>query len=215
MVPINPLEHVVYQILNAQKRNYPFPHFYIENVFPDEFYNLLLKNLPDIFAPLPGGFKHREGAGPEGTPIADWDPDLLGSAVFMFFGKQFQERFPNKDLIPRFRCEFRFIRDEEGYSIGPHTDAVFKVASLLFYLPRFIGDVDMGTGIYVPDDRVRTCKGGPHYDFPGFKEVFRAPYRPNSCLGFWKTSNSWHAVQEISRKIQRDVLLFNIYAEKP
>jgi len=212
---MNPVEHVIYRLRNAKIDLYPYPHFFITEVFPPDFYTKLLNSLPedDSYEPLAGGYKSRtamkEGAALE--LIQPFNSEWFASNVLGMWGqKLFFERFQGQ---PGFRWDLRFIRDAEGYSIGPHTDAPFKVVSLLFYLPRSFSNVEHGTGIYVPDDHEKTCPGGPHYPFEGFTEVWRAPFSPNSCFGFWKTPNSWHAVAKISRKIRRDVFLYNIYSD--
>jgi hypothetical protein len=38
---------LIFSILNAADRIYPFPHFYCSDVFPKFFYDKILKNLPD------------------------------------------------------------------------------------------------------------------------------------------------------------------------
>lgn len=47
-------EFVHYQVANAEVRYYPFPHFYVAPVFPPDFYQLLLQNLPptDWYRPI-------------------------------------------------------------------------------------------------------------------------------------------------------------------
>src|SRR5271170_4266699 len=40
-------EHLLYRIGNVRIRSYPYPHFHIEEIFPDDFYQDLLANLPD------------------------------------------------------------------------------------------------------------------------------------------------------------------------
>lgn len=216
---MNPVEHVIYKLRNAKINHYPYPHFFVENVFPLDFYSNLLNALPedDSYEPFAGGYKSRTAL--KGELIQDGAMDRMvpfnseyfaSNVLGLWGGKLFFERFQGS---PNFRWDLRFIRDSEGYSIGPHTDAPFKVVSLLFYLPRSFSNVDYGTGIYVPDDHKKTCEGGPHYKFDGFSEVWRAPFSPNSCFGFWKTPNSWHAVAKISRKIRRDVFLYNIYSD--
>ena len=47
-------EHVLYRIFNAPVREYPYPHIYVENIFPDDFYAELRANWPDsaAFKPL-------------------------------------------------------------------------------------------------------------------------------------------------------------------
>lgn len=208
------VEHVIYRLRNATVGEYPYPHFFIRDVFPPEFYSEIIGSLPsdDAYAPLKGGYKSRIAATAYPRILAGFDTTHFASNVLSMFGKQFSERYPFHDR-PKFRAELRLIRDSEGYSIGPHTDAPYKVVSLLFYLPVDFLDMDCGTGIYVPKDGVMTCPGGPHHKFDGFTEIWRAPFVPNSCFGFFKTNNSWHAVQKISRKIRRDVLLFNIYEQ--
>jgi len=206
------LEHVIYKLRNAQINLYPYPHFYVKDVFPVDFYwRELLPSLPEdeAYEPLKGGYKSRVALKDPLELVRPFDSAEFASHVLSMWGERtFFERFQGK---PQFRWEIRFIRDSEGYSIGPHTDAPFKVVSLLFYLPKDFLDFGFGTGVYVPNDHQKTCIGGPHHKFEGFTEVFRAPFEPNSCFGFWKTQNSWHAVEKISRKIRRDVMLFNIY----
>jgi hypothetical protein len=47
-------EFVRYQIANAQVRPYPFPHFYVGSVFPDDFYRALQASLPrtEVLEPI-------------------------------------------------------------------------------------------------------------------------------------------------------------------
>lgn len=220
---MNPVEHAIYQIRNAPLNLYPFPHFYVRDVFPLDFYVSLLKSIEkQEYKPLAGGFKSRTACDDPNPLLGDgFSNGYFAAQMLSKFPKQCNERFPYK-ASASFQQEWRFIRDTEGYKIGPHTDAPYKVLSLLFYMSlEYVGaeegqyllgpEDDVGTSIYVPDDHKKTCPGGPHHPFDGFSEVFRAPFVPNSCLGFWKQDNSWHGVEKIVENIQRDVLLFNIY----
>jgi hypothetical protein len=47
-------EFVRYQIANAPLRRYPFPHFYVQPVFPEDYYRELLANLPrtEVLKPI-------------------------------------------------------------------------------------------------------------------------------------------------------------------
>ena len=38
--------HIAYEFGNARIRDFPFPHFYLENVFPVDFYEKIQLNLP-------------------------------------------------------------------------------------------------------------------------------------------------------------------------
>lgn len=208
---MNALEHVVYQLRNAKINEYPFPHFYIEEVFPWDFYAKLRENLPkdENYSEEVGKYKGRRFADPVDDLLQPFKSSYFAQQVLFTFKEGFMKRFP--DGGAKFSTDWRLVRDAEGYSIGPHTDAPWKVVSLLFYLPYSDVDFDCGTSIFVPDDHETTNIGGPHFKEDGFSKAFTAPYIPNSVFGFWKTDNSWHGVSEIQRKIQRDVLLFNIY----
>ena len=37
--------HVDYKIGNVPISNFPFPHFYLENIFPEDFYSKIQENL--------------------------------------------------------------------------------------------------------------------------------------------------------------------------
>lgn len=210
-MPANALEHVIYKIRNARILEYPFPHFFVENVFPDDFYWDFLASLPsdENYSNDMGSYANRVFAKPDDPDFAPFYDKRFTANVCKTFKDGFRHRFP--DGTASLSSEWRLVRDSEGYSIGPHTDAKWKVISLLFYLPWDKSDVDAGTSIYLPKDSGFTCPGGPHYNEQGFEKLWTAPFIPNSCFGFWKTDNSWHGVSEIQRKIRRDVLLFNVY----
>ena len=46
-------EFVHYQIANAPVRGYPYPHFYVQPVFPESFYQRILETMPDTEALTP------------------------------------------------------------------------------------------------------------------------------------------------------------------
>ena len=210
----DPVEHVIYKLRNAPVSRYPFPHFYAENVFPDDFYWNLLKNLPEDEKYSgdsgTGIYNNRRFAVLDALEFDEFKSNHFASSLLSIFPQDFHTRFP--DGKAKFSTEWRLVRDEKGYQIGPHTDAKWKVLSLLFYLPVDNSYPDAGTSIFVPEDHKFECAGGPHYNKQGFLKAWTAPYKPNSCFGFWKTSNSWHGVDEIGYKMRRDVLLYNIFA---
>ena len=39
-------EHVMYKIANEPILTYPYPHFFIQSIFPESFYENILSNLP-------------------------------------------------------------------------------------------------------------------------------------------------------------------------
>jgi len=206
------LEHVVYALRNAHIAPYPMPHFYARNVWPAFYYEQLVEAAhAATYAPnADGHYAHREFANPLGVP------GLRGLTTHHFmrhmmstFKAGVRARYAEKAV--NVVTDLRLVRDEPGYSIGPHTDAAWKLISLLFYLPS-VGvpaDVGLGTSVYVPRDPTVGCPGGPHYSFEPFIRVATASYEPNSCLGFWKTHTAFHGVEPAAA--QRHILLWNAY----
>jgi hypothetical protein len=204
--------HVTYKLRNAAINEWPFPHFYATEVFPHEFYAKLREQVAQKT-------DYKSGQNNYNGRLFAEDADLPGlefmktgefaRTVAKIFHPWLEARFEGGKC--RLRSDIRLVRDSKDYFIGPHTDAPWKVVSLLFYLPMVGWDADCGTSIYVPKDPSFVCPGGPHYPFEGFERVHTAEYWPNACLGFFKTANSFHGVEPIDRIIQRDVLLYNLY----
>ena len=204
-------EHVCDALESAYINRNPFPYFFAENVFPAVFYAKLCeyaKNKEDFQDERFGSRRIAKGTGDfVGLDFMNHKEFLV--RMLNIFHSERDVRFSGKKV--KLAPEVRFIKDSQNYKIGPHTDSPSKVISLLFYLPETDEFSKFGTSIFIPKDPAFTCEGGPHYPFPGFIEVGRAPFIPNSCLGFWKTSNSFHGVPPILIPIQRNLLLYNIY----
>ena len=45
--------HLAYKIGNAPINSYPYPHIYITDIFPEDFYDQIQKNLPDPTMMIP------------------------------------------------------------------------------------------------------------------------------------------------------------------
>lgn len=204
--------HVKYKILNAPVKRWPFSHFYIENVFPQDFYSDILASLPphEDYSTYGTSYKGRKFANPTKLDLFDFllTEDFLKTVITTFL-PDFKARFPTAQFDPK--MDLRLVLDGENYSIGPHTDAAWKIVSLLFYLPPNDSLKSFGTSLYTPKDPTFRCPGGPHHDFKGFDRVFTAPFLPNSCFGFFKTDYSFHGVEPITIPCRRDVLLWNLY----
>lgn len=206
-------EHITRKLQQSAKIPDPFPHFFAENVFPASYYAELVTHLAFKDDFHSESFANRTFADEIGIP----DLDFMKSKHFLkdmllLFRPEAEAKFGGEKVA--FTRDIRLIRDQQHYKIGPHTDAKWKVLSLLFYLPETDEYRDYGTSIFVPNDPTFRCQGGPHYPFEPFTEVWRAPFIPNSCLGFWKTDKSFHGVYPIPVQFQRNVLLYNIYAAK-
>lgn len=209
------LEHLLYKLLNASIALYPFPHFYIRDIFPPTFYGDFVRKVQATsdYTEVEGRY-HGRKFGPDDMPsripgLAGFATQRFLRAVLSVFRPQLKERYTDNSVTVY--SELRFIRDGRDYFIGPHTDARWKLVSLLFYLPIHNMYERAGTSIYLPKNPKFVCDGGPHYDSRDFTLIHTAPYLPNTLLGFFKTDHSFHGVEPITQDFQRDILLFNLY----
>jgi hypothetical protein len=225
--------HLSYRVANAAIQTYPFPHFFVEGVFPADFYERLQAALPDPEAMRPiadvrpvKGYKERFVLELDGDKLAElpagkqqfWR-DLHGwlvggqfaNVVLNKFAPYLDRRF--KDVpSPHFVDEALLVQDTTNYSLGPHSDAIRKVITLLFYLPRDRSQSHLGTSIYVPRDRAFRCQGGPHYPHDRFDRVWTMPFVPNALFAFFKTDNSFHGVEPVEdADTRRWLLLYDIF----
>lgn len=229
-------EYVIYQITNSPMREYPYPHVYVDSVFPPEFYRELRRNWPTAanLVTLESTGRVPKGAYPERfiMPLRDDEveklpPDrgqfwkefatwLLGGHRFMEaliekFEPFVKQRFGAKLGEVGFLAESLVVRDHTNYKIGPHTDAPHRLLSLLFYCPEDDSLRHLGTSIYTPIDPAFRCQGGPHYPHKMFRKVVTMEYRPNTLFAFFKTDHSFHGVDPIrDADVLRDLLLYDI-----
>ena len=229
---------VLYKIGNAVVREYPYPHIYVPDIFPADFYAEMRRNLPPQSAMKNlgelGRVKGFDGYPARGVlPLAAEHLAPLDEARRGFWqgvqqwllGRRFGDTMVGKfapylahrfgDLRSvRFSTEALIVRDSTTCTLGPHTDTPSKALSFLFYLPPDASKAHLGTSIYMPRDPSFVCQGGPHYEFDRFDRMLTMPYVPNALFAFMKTPNSFHGVEPIHEpEVQRDLLLYDIRAE--
>jgi len=229
--------HLLYKVANAVVNPYPYPHFFVQDVFPPDYYGQLQAMLPErekTMKPLPevrpirgDAYRerfvmllHREGELMEGLTEeqrAFWmglRSALVGGAFGQMLLDKFRpligSRFPGKNVT--FYDEAMLVQDTVNYQLGPHTDAPRKVITLLFYLPPDESQRELGTSIYLPKNRQFRCPGGPHYDREKFDRMWTMPFLPNSLFVFCKTDNSFHGVEPVTAPdTRRWLLLYDIF----
>lgn len=232
-------EHVIYQIANAPIRKYPYPHIYVDSVFPQDFYAALRRNWPGgehlvslaSTTRVTGGAyaerfimplkKAEVGKLPEATrgfwaEFSEWLlTDRFLNAMTGKFEEHVRQRFGMDAASVRLECESLVVRDHTNYDLGPHTDSPRRVLSLLFYCPDDESMKHLGTSIYTPIDPGFRCPGGPHHPRNLFRKVATMEYRPNTLFAFMKTDNSFHGVEPIGDAgVLRDLLLYDIRVKK-
>lgn len=229
-------QHLRYRILNAPIRHYPYPHFYLENVLPADFYQALQENWPadeemvslaDTGRVTPGAYRARRVTMFDDTSLDKlalakqvfWEEVktwLLGAnfihtcmAPFQQYVTERREALNNPQT--RLSSEGLIVSDGTSYAIGPHTDAPHRLMSYLFYCPPDRSQLGLGTSIYVPRDPNFVADGGKHSTFDLFHRVATMPFQPNSLFAFMRTDNSFHGVEPIQTdNVARRVLLYDI-----
>jgi len=230
------LLHVTDRLMQANIHSSPYPHFHIENLFPNEFYQELLSNLPDTsyFQGLSqtGKVDPRTYAERFVLPLQEeklnelpfcqslfWNKftsainsELWRSTLLKKFEKEIKERFNTHYESLKFSSTAELMRDRTNYSIGPHTDHPIRVVTLLFYFPSSKNQKHLGTSVYEPLDSSFECDGFSHHSFEGFKKLQTAPFLPNSLFGFVRSNHSFHGREPITDKnVERN--LMNYYLQ--
>jgi hypothetical protein len=231
--------HVLYKIANAPINPFPFPHLYVRDVFPPDFYRELRAHLPPTEA-----LKSLRSLGrvtdtyPDTRQVLPLSVDTVqaldepfrsfwdnlaswllggqfGQILLPRFADFLEGRFGDLRQV-RFHDEALLVQDHSTYSLGPHSDSPSKVAAFLFYLPQDDKLSHLGTSLYVPRSPDLRFNSGAHYQFADFERVATMPFVPNSLFAFLKTENSFHGVEPIAEpSIRRDLLLYDIKVHNP
>ena len=87
------------------------------------------------------------------------------------------------------------LRDNEAYTIKPHSDGLSRIITMMYYMPSDLTQEDMGTSLYVKKPVFQWING------KRYREAKRFPYVPNS-IGAFAVSRmgprtSWHGVERI------------------
>ncbi len=194
---------VIQAFETAVECNYPFLHWDVENMLPNELTDQILA----IRIPKTSGFVF------DGTRASDSQVRLDGTPPErMFIGKKEVEQYPFfNDLIDalldpkvldivnnRFKVDTKdlflrveYINDFDGFFLDPHKDIVEKQFTLLLYLGD--GPEHMGTDFYDTDKNV----------------VKTAMFAHNRGYIFTPSENSWHGLERKSIPDRRCSLLIN------
>lgn len=231
------VEYVINKIENSKLETYPYPYLEIENIFQEDFYSEILKNIPQnrgLYKQLSKKYHNRYvlelGFGEN---INAAIPNLkLDNQTQNVFWKEFQKHFilnnglsacvkqKYRDYIDERRAQVgkincRLSRDEDGYSIGVHRDRKDKLFSVLFYLPEKDEEhlrINCGTEILIPKGSFE--HDDKHYDYnpDGSHDLFdiyrTVEFLPNKMFSWCVVQNSYHGVSPIKIDGYRDSLAY-------
>jgi len=236
---IDPRSHFIERLRSARVEADPFPHYYLEGVFPEDYYQELLRHLPgsnvyenlyEVTTLKLDHFRHRiqrdltdgwtNSLPPElqsfWNPFNEWflSPQVA-QAVLESFAEPLRPRIGEKQSWPEVSVEAQFIRHRAGYFLGPHSDLYTKLVVVLLYLAPDDGAERLGTSLYRPKAEGFTCPDSKHYPFEDFIRVKTAPYKPNSMLAFLRSDISFHGVEPLLEQdvaaCGRDLIQYVIY----
>jgi hypothetical protein len=221
---VDPLTYVTDRLGTATVLQDPYPHYYLEEVFPDEYYESMLRHLPDsavynnLFAVTDlklDHFRHRDQRDLNEGWTEMLPDDIKGfwvnfnrwfmgqefaQAVLRTFAEPLRERFGDDDSWPEVSVEAQFIRHRAGYFLGPHSDLYTKIVVLIFYLAPDDNFAHLGTSLYRPKHHAFSCPDSKHYPFEEFVKVKTAPYKRNSVLAFLRSDRSFHGLEPLSEQ---------------
>ncbi|HUS10892.1 MAG TPA: hypothetical protein VMZ30_10530 [Pyrinomonadaceae bacterium] len=219
----SPLAHFIERLRTAEVVLEPYPHYYLENVFPHDYYRALLNHLPagsvyqnlfEITDYKLDHFRYRDQRNlndgwTNSLPVGlkeFWNSfnewflgPTLAQAVLESFSAPLRGRFGTEPW-PAVSVESQLIRHRAGYFLGPHSDLYTKLVVLLLYLAPDESAAHLGTSLYRPKDPNFSCPNSLHYSFDDFVRATTAPYKPNSLLAFLRSDISFHGVEPISEQ---------------
>jgi len=219
--------HVLARIAAAPVIEDPFPHCIVDGVFPADFYEDLIDRWPEdaCFVPL----VETGRTGPLYSParhvvqLTEQDLARLDQAGRAFWEcevaawlmhPEFLEAVLGKFHVPavsRVRGDALIVSDRESFAILPHTDAIHRLATLLFYLPEDAAFRRYGTSLYAPLDASFRSFEGLHHPRERFRLAKTAEFLPNRLLMFPKSDRCFHGVEPVDLPgIERRSLIFNV-----
>jgi hypothetical protein len=233
------LKHLLARIAATPAIQEPFTHIYLEEVFPPDLYELLLRQLPDpaqytaaaeryrtgdagyvrsMFALTPAALANLATQQQElwaGVAAALTAPELK-QAMFAKLAKDLAFRYgvaesAAGELVGHARPTL--YRETEGFEIPPHPDTRKKVVTMHLYWPADRSQLDLGTALYRRKLLAWPFGGWQHR----FEMVKQFLFQPNSGYAFVVnnalTKKSWHGRERLRPDAGARNTLLNTFYE--
>ena len=227
---ITPLEYTMNRLANMEIKHEPYHHFYVDELFPADYYAEMMAMKPSADEVVTIASTGRTNKAYDDRYVMHLQDGIhqVIDPVKRKFWEEYREWFCSQEimitLIKRFHKEIAdagvtklnvfpeamFMRDKAGYSIGPHTDSMHRLITMMVYLPDDVDHRHLGTSVYVPEDSTMNSDGSRHFKFNGFRNVSTADYKPNSAFGFLRSNNSFHGVEPVKDEYDRDTMVYII-----
>lgn len=235
------LVHMLTRLSGASAEEWPFPHFFVENIFPRVIYQEMLDAFPEIEHMHAMGGRHCNADGvcnrhelplyPESLTKLPQDCRELWSGVHRAVASpQFKQAVFAKlkagisyryGIAPHEANSIagyprtNLMRETEGYSIAPHPDTRKKIVTMQFAMPADESQRDLGTSFYERSADPRDWLAVPR----GFRIAKQMPFLPNCCYGFsvlntWGLK-SWHGREMLSGDQGTRLSILHVYYADP
>ena len=189
-------EYVIKKIINSPIIKEPYPHILISGIFPDEFYSVLLEQIPNVSA-YTAKTKYGKTMTLENFDGLDEQKKKFWKEVYGFLrSDKFASILLKKFNVSRNGVSDLFLhKDLDDFEVTPHRDIFSKLVTYLFYLPKDSSLSQLGTHMLIPKKGVTIEKTTKHQDWKLFETVKKSEYVPNSFFAFSPHENSFHAVK--------------------
>lgn len=211
------LNNYIIQAINGSVLNTdPFPYTYVENIFPQDFYNKVCSLTPSDELLALAGTKPTHKVIVESRytfPLSDKDVDNSKELMLFFqWAKMFLMPIIGKRLGIEYDYNTKqlrgaFVKDDVDYLKRPHTDHPTKLFTMLLYM----SDSPTGTTILKPKQQEFTDSYGNDHPYKEFDEIITYPFKPNSALLFARTDNSFHCVRKVKDNLPRRALHLHVW----
>lgn len=236
------VRYMVRRIDATPAEEFPFPHFVVQGLLPDDLYAALLESLPDpSLYSIVNEYKHKADDGaanrtklsmtneqllkmpPPRSALWRGVRDALGAvdlkrAVFrnLRSGLAYRYGTPEKDAEELAGYPMpELYRETSGYSISPHPDTRKKVVTMQLALPSDASQVELGTAFYRLSVKPSALLRRPH----GFEKVKQVPFLPNTAYAFVVLNTiakrSWHGRDQLPAGSGVRNTILNLFYENP
>ena len=223
---------IIYNIVNTPVFTWPWPHMVYKDIFPKNFYDLIMKFLPSENE-ITGVIKNKNDDNYQNgrNILSDEDIQKIDHNKTKFW-KNFKVMMQDgelklcildkikpllidhygKNYFSHFKFEdtFQLTLDKPGFVLSPHTDTFNKVFTIVFNLVNTNSNENDTTIIHKgPVVTNEDCD--QNVNLEEISECKRVGHKPNTGVGIFQTLNSWHSVGEV--KENRWTIQYTIWAK--
>lgn len=197
--------HVEDAVAKAELHHEPFPHVVLEDLFPQRFYETVVRGIPPVELFDGAENKQRIVVPFEMAPALSrrvWSfllHDVVDAAVGPALLRKLREPLtewvtetwpelagqPIESVVRMQSTDGRILLRRRGYVIPPHRDPKWGFVTCLLYLARPGDSQSWGTQLYAVDDDAEAASVAPHWiRAERCRLVKDVPFRANSALVF-------------------------------